>query len=220
MAVSDKAAKTSRAGLGVFHSDADASHATSANELKTARAVLAECSIIAAVNKLDVFERALDSPARAIYLLFGNPLLLPSMMLKARERGKVCLINIDFLDGLARDRHAVEFLAAHHVDGIVSTRIEVLKAAQSLGLITVQRTFAIDSAAMHAALKSLHQFLPDAMEVLPAMAATKAIRQVHAVFPELPIIGGGLIETVREIEQLLDAGVRSVSVSDSRMWLI
>jgi glycerol uptake operon antiterminator len=184
-----------------------------------ARAQLAESSIIAAVNKTEFFEEALESPTRVIYLLAGNPLNLPPMLARARELSKTCLVNIDFLDGLARDRPAVEFLAAHQIDGIVSTRIEALKAAHGLGLITVQRTFAIDSAAITATLRSLNQFLPDAVEVLPAMAAPKVARRLHASFAQLPIIGGGLIETVREIEDLLHAGVRSVSVSDPRLWL-
>jgi glycerol-3-phosphate responsive antiterminator len=58
------------------------------------------------------------------------------------------------------------------------------------------------------------------MEVLPAMVAPKVARRLHASFPHLAIIGGGLIEGVREIEELLGAGVRSVSVSDSRLWLV
>jgi glycerol uptake operon antiterminator len=182
--------------------------------------ILASCSIIAAVNAPEKFAAALDSPTRAIYLLTGTPLTLPDMLARARDRGKVCLVNIDFLEGLSRDRHAVEFLAAHHVDGVVSTRFETLKVAQALGLITVQRTFAIDSAAVTAVLRCLSQFLPDAMEVLPAMATPKVAQRLHNSYPSLKIIGGGLIENVKEIEGLLAAGIHSVSVSDERLWLI
>ena len=182
--------------------------------------VLVGCSIIAAVNGPETFDAALASPTRAIYLLTGTPLTLPDMLLQARQRSKVCLVNIDFLDGLSRDRHAVEFLAAHKVDGIVSTRSETLKAAHALGLFTVQRTFAIDTAAVTAALRSLGQFMPDAMEVLPAMATPKVARRLHHAYPKLMLIGGGLIENVSEIEVLLAAGVHSVSVSDPRLWLI
>ena len=182
--------------------------------------VLASCSIIAAVNSPEKFAAALDSPTRAIYLLTGTPLTLPDMLACARDRGKVCLVNIDFLEGLSRDRHAVEFLAAHHVDGVVSTRFETLKIAHALGLITVQRTFAIDSAAVTAALRCLAQFLPDAMEVLPAMASPKVAQRLHNTYPSLNIMGGGLIETVKEIEGLLAAGIHSVSVSDEHLWVI
>lgn len=183
--------------------------------------ILSGCSIIAAVHSPEKFTAALESPTRAIYLLTGTPLTLPGMLVRARERGKVCLINIDFVEGLARDRHAVEFLAAtYHVDGVVSTRLEALKAAAAFGLITVQRTFAIDSAAVTAVQKCLAQFVPDAIEVLPAMAAPKVAKRLHATHPKLMMIGGGLIENVTEIEALIAAGVNSVSVSDERLWLI
>lgn len=204
--------------MGVYSSDEKIGQP--AKSAVSALEMLSGCSIIAAVNSLDTFEAALMAPTRAIYLLSGNPLNLPQMLERARDHGKICLVNIDFLDGLNRDRHAVEFLAVHKVAGIVSTRFEVLKAAQGFGLLTVQRTFAIDSAAVTAAIKSMGQFLPDAMEILPAMAAPKAAKRLHIAHPELTIIGGGLIESVREIEELLEAGINSVSVSDSRLWLI
>lgn len=182
--------------------------------------VLADSSIIAAVNGPETFPAALASPTRAIYLLTGTPLSLPEMLAQARSHSKICLVNIDFLEGLSRDRHAVEFLATHKVDGIVSTRSDTLKAAHALGLFTVQRTFAIDSAAVSAALRSLGQFVPDAIEVLPAMAAPKVAKRLQEAHPKLMLIGGGLIETVSEIEGLLAAGVHSVSVSNPRLWLI
>ncbi len=187
---------------------------------KPAAKALEDCPIIAAVNQLETFHAALRSPCRAIYLLTGNPLSLPEMLQQARDCGKICLVNIDFLDGLARDRFAVEFLAKSSVAGIVSTHSEVLKAAHTLGLITVQRTFGIDSAAATAAKRSLAKFVPDLVEVLPAMAAPKIARRLLSDYPSLGIIGGGLIETVREIEDLLGAGIRSVSVSNPQLWLI
>ena len=182
--------------------------------------VLADCPIIAAVNLPDTFSIALDSPCRALYLLTGNPLSLPRMLREAQDRGKQCLVNIDFLDGLARDKYAVEFLATNAVAGIVSTHSEVLKAAHTFGLITVQRTFGIDSAAVTAAKKGLAKFLPDLVEVLPAMAAPKIGRRLLSDYPSLGLIGGGLIETVKEIEELLAAGIQSVSVSNPQLWLI
>ncbi|MBS1813511.1 MAG: glycerol-3-phosphate responsive antiterminator [Acidobacteria bacterium] len=181
---------------------------------------LRDCSIIAAVNDPATFDAALSSPPRALYLLTGNPLTLPTMLAKAREKGKMCLLNMDFLDGLARDRFAVEFLAAHGASGIVSTRFETLKAAQTLGLFTVQRTFAIDSAAVNAARKSLNQFHPDAVEVLPAIAAPKVVKRLLSEFPQVTVIGGGLIDSVKEIEGLLSSGVHAVTVSDPRLWII
>lgn len=179
-----------------------------------------DCPIIAAVGDSSSFEVALSSPPRILYILTGSPLTLPLMLRRAHERGKLCLLNMDFLDGLARDRFAVEFLAAHHADGLVSTRVETLKVAQSLGMMTVHRTFAIDSAAVTTTRKSLAQFQPTAIEVLPAMAAPRVARRLADEFPELTVIAGGLIETVHEIEDLLACGINSITTSDRRLWLI
>lgn len=181
---------------------------------------LSHSPIIAAVNTVEMFEPALEAPTKSLYLLAGSPISLPEMIRRAKDRGKVCLVNMDFLSGLNRDRDAVEYLALHKAEGIVSTRFDVLKTAQTLGLFTIQRTFAIDSAAITASIKVLSQFTPDAIEVLPAMAAPKVAKRIRAVQPEMKIIGGGLIETVREIEELLNAGIDSVTVSNRQLWLI
>jgi glycerol uptake operon antiterminator len=210
--------KIERERKGFYSSDEEPASAISPDT--AALDILSGCSIIAAVNSAEKFAAALSSPTRAIYLLTGTPLTIPEMLARARDHGKVCLVNTDFLDGLSRDRYAIEFLAAHKANGIVSTRFEILKVAHSLGLITVQRTFAIDSAAVNAALRCLAQFVPDAMEVLPAIATPKVALKLHSAFPSLRIIGGGLIENVSEIEALLAAGVHAVSVSDERLWLI
>ncbi len=205
--------------MGHFHSDEHTPQPADRMEEATA-AALAECPIIAAVNLPETFAEALRSPCRAIYLLTGNPLSLPPMLKEARDHGKLCLVNIDFLDGLSRDRFAVKYLAEHGAAGIVSTHSEVLVAAHACRLITVQRFFGIDSAAVTAAKKSLARFVPASVEVLPAMAAPKIARRLLPEYPSLGIIGGGLIETVKEIEDLLAAGIQSVSVSNPQLWLI
>jgi len=210
--------KVERERKGFYNSDEQPVPASARGS--AALEVLSTCAIIAAVNSAEKFAAALNSPTRAIYLLTGTPLTIPEMLARARDHGKVCLVNTDFLDGLSRDRYAIEFLAAHKVDGVVSTKFEILKVAHSLGLITVQRTFAIDSAAVTAALRCLAQFVPDAMEVLPAIATPKVARRLHNTYPSLRIIGGGLIENVSEIEGLLAVGVHAVSVSDERLWVI
>lgn len=183
-------------------------------------AQLGDSPVIATVNSPEMFETALLAPTRTLYILTGNPLTLPALLKRAHDFGKLCMVNMDFLDGLARDRFAVEFLAASGAAGIVSTRFESLKAAHSLGLVTVQRTFAIDTAAVTASKKSLGQFLPNAVEVLPAMVAPRVGKQLREAHPNLTIIGGGLIESVREIEELLAAGVDAVTTSNPRLWLI
>jgi glycerol uptake operon antiterminator len=133
--------------------------------------------------------------------------------------GKVPIINIDLASGFARDHAAVTYLAHRHVQGVISTHPEPLRAARDLGLFAVKRTFLLDSAALESALRSLDQFMPDALEVLPAMAAPHILVRLHAMYPSLPVIAGGLITTMREIDTLIRTGVTTVSVSDCRLWV-
>jgi glycerol uptake operon antiterminator len=61
--------------------------------------------------------------------------------------------------------------------------------------------------------------MPDALEVLPAMAAPHIVHRLHQMYPTLPVIAGGLITTLREIEDLINRGISTVSVSDHRLWV-
>ena len=189
-------------------------------ELERRRSLLRESPIIAAAANLKVLDAAIASPVHAIYLLTGTPLTLPEIVANIRGAGKLCLVNLDFQDGLARDKHAVEYLAHCGTDGVVSTKSEALRTVQGLGMLSILRSFAIDWAAVTLTQKSLAQFVPDAIEILPAVVAPKVLFSLSTVKPKMHVIGGGLISTVREIEQLFEAGIGSVTTSNAGLWVI
>lgn len=191
-----------------------------AAEIERRRALLKQSPIIAPVHNLTIFQNALDAPVHALYLNMGTPLNFPEIIHETHQRGKLCLVNLDFSEGLARDRHAVEFLARHGADGIISTKSEVLRSVSAFGMLSILRTFAIDNAAVAVTLKVLTSFIPEVIEILPAAVAPRVIARVLPNHPGVYIIGSGLIESVREIEGLFEAGVGSVTTSDTRLWVI
>ena len=128
-------------------------------------------------------------------------------------------MNLDLLTGFSRDAVNAEYLASCGAAGIVSTHYEVLRASRKHGLITVQRTFALDSAAVEAGLRTTDQFLPDAVEILPAVAAPRVVARFRRIHPHLRVIAGGLIADMKEVESLLGAGIDAVSVSDPAFWI-
>jgi glycerol uptake operon antiterminator len=65
----------------------------------------------------------------------------------------------------------------------------------------------------------MNQFLPDAVEILPAVAAPRVVSRFRTAHPDLRIVAGGLISDLKEVETLLAAGVNAVSVSDPRFWI-
>lgn len=181
--------------------------------------LLEQTHIIPAVRAPEFLSRSAQSPGKIVYFLFGNPEDIEEMAEGVVAGGKVPIVNVDLAAGLARDHAAVSFLAHRQVQGIISTHPEPLRAARDFGLFAIKRTFLLDSAALDSALRSLDQFQPDALEVLPAMAAPHILVKLHQQYPDLPVIAGGLIRTLREIEDLVQKGINSVSVSDPCLWV-
>jgi len=182
-------------------------------------ALLEQTHIIPAVRAPEFVVRSACAPGRVVYFLFGNPEHLAEMVDTVAAAGKIPMVNVDLTTGLSRDEAAISYLAHRQVQGIISTHIEPLRAARDSGLFAIKRTFLLDSAALESSLHSLKHFLPDALEILPAIAAPSIVPKLRQEYPDLPIIAGGLISTMREIEDLVHQGVNSVSVSDCRLWI-
>jgi glycerol uptake operon antiterminator len=182
--------------------------------------LLAQTPIIPAVRSLDFVSLGSQAPGKIVYFLFGNPEDIAETAGTAAASGKIPIVNLDLVSGLSRDSAAVSYLARRNVQGIISTHPEPLRAARDSGLFAIKRTFLLDSAALQSALRSMDQFLPDALEVLPAMAAPHIVTKLHTEHPQTPVIAGGLVSTLREIEDLLQRGISSVSVSDHRLWIV
>jgi glycerol uptake operon antiterminator len=183
------------------------------------RELLEKRHIIAAVRNMEALAAAAKSPTETVCLLFGNPLNIAELLGSLLEQRKLPLVNLDLLTGFSRDIINAEYLALCGAAGIISTHYEVLRAARKRGLITVQRTFALDSSAVDAGLRTLSKFVPDAIEILPAVAAPKIIGRFRQAHPHLRIMAGGLISDLKEVEYLLGTGVDAVSSSDTRLWI-
>lgn len=182
--------------------------------------LLAQSRLIAAVRTRETLEQALASPVRIVYLLFGSPMTMAPMIAEVRSRGKLPLVNADLLQGISRDAYAVEYLAKCGAAGIISTSHETLRAARAQELLTVQRTFMIDSASVDSARRSLGHFQPDAVELLPALAAPLVLDRIREGHEALRVIAGGLLTNFKQVEALVEAGVDAVSLSDPRLWVL
>jgi glycerol uptake operon antiterminator len=181
--------------------------------------LLAQTRIIHAVRGPEFLIPAAAAPGKIVYFLCGDPESLPQMVDVIVGSGKVAIVNLDLVSGLSRDAAAIGFLARRKVQGIISTHVEPLRAARHFGLFVIERTFLLDSAALHSSVHSLEQFVPDALEVLPAVVAPKMVARLLEFRPDLPVIAGGLIHTLREIEDLVKQGVSAVSLSESSLWV-
>ena len=175
--------------------------------------------IIPAIRKFELVDQAIAAHGKIVYLLTGDPENCESMIQKILAANKLPIVNLDLLNGFSRDRYAVNYLKRAGARGIISTHLDPLRHALSIGLYAVQRTFLLDSGAMDTITNQLKNTPVDALEVLPALVAPKILARVRAIPSELPVVGGGLIQTLKEVEELLAQGLSAVSTSNPQMWI-
>lgn len=187
------------------------------------RALCQQTLIIPAVRKAEHVDQAVAANGKIVYLLTGDLENSESMIQKILAAGKVPIVNLDLLNGFSRDRYAVNYLKRAGARGIISTHLDPLRHALSIGLYAVQRTFLLDSGAMDTITNQLRNAQRnsqvDALEVLPAQVAPKMLERVRSLALDLPIVGGGLIQTMKEAEELLAAGLSAISTSNPQMWI-
>ncbi len=172
--------------------------------------------IIAAVKTEKDFKAALKSDVQTIFLLNSNIMQVDRSANEAREAGKTLFFHMDFTDGLSKDTAGVDYIATKKIDGLISTRGSIIKAAKDNGIFCIQRFFIVDSRSVDTALDSLRQIIADMIEIMPGIAY-KAIEKIGSVF-NIPIIAGGLIEYKDEVYKALAAGAAMVSTGKKEIW--
>jgi glycerol uptake operon antiterminator len=188
-------------------------------ELLPLRHLLGQTPIIPAIRKPENLDLALASHGKVVYFLCGDPENIVDLLQRTLAGGKLPIVNMDLLSGFSRDASALSYLQKRGLRGIISTHHESFRHARSLGLYVIQRTFLLDRGAMESVANQLKSTAADALEVLPAIAAPRLVDSIRTLRPEMPLVGGGLIQSMREIEDLLGKGLTSVSVSDTQLWI-
>lgn len=174
--------------------------------------------IIAAVTAKEEFERALQSPVEMLFDLRPNLLREAERIRRAHQAGKRLYAHMDFAEGIGRDSCGIGFLKEQGIDGIISTRMNIIKAAREAGLSTVQRFFIMDSHSVHTIADTLRFGKADMAELMPGVAP-KVIRTLKEQ-AAVPLIAGGLIETREEAEEAVRSGAFAISTGKEELWYL
>ena len=173
--------------------------------------------IIIGIKDLSKLDEALQSDCEIIFLLCGTIFNLKDMTTKIKERGKLVFIHVDLVEGFSKDATALKYINEEiKPDGIISTKNSQLKVAKSLGLLTVQRIFIIDSLSIDTAIKASQMIEPDAIEIMPGIMP-RITKQLSSTL-DVPVIVGGLINEEGEIVNALSNGALGVSTSCKNLW--
>ena len=135
---------------------------------------------------------------------------------EAHKSGKSLFIHIDLAEGIAKDKFGVQYVKSMGVDGIISTRANLIKFAKDEKLFTVQRFFILDSRSVEAITETVKTSKADMIEVMPGVVP-KIIQRLKEKLT-VPIIAGGLIETQEEAEAAEKSGAQAISTGAKCLW--
>ena len=175
-----------------------------------------ECFPIIAAIRNDRWQLAVDSPAEVLFYLEASILTVKEHIRQAHEAGKVIFIHMDLAEGIGKDKAGLQYLVRCGVDGIISTRVNIIKAAKELDLFTVQRFFIVDSHSVDTTVEAIKSSKADMIEIMPGIV-TKVVADLKSRL-SIPIIAGGLIETRKELEEATKSGASAISTSKQELW--
>ncbi len=178
--------------------------------------LLERSPVIAAVHE-ENWDAALASPCEVLFHLKANLLTIERQTTQAHAAGKALFVHLDLAVGIGKDKTGMDFLSRCGVDGIISTRGQLIRLAKECKLLTVQRFFLLDSQGLDSIEDSLGTVAPDMAELMPGIIG-KVIRRFSG--GTIPIIAGGLLEAKPEVTEALRAGASAVSTSKQALWYI
>lgn len=174
----------------------------------------------AAIRRDDDLAEALKNECvKTFFFLNASIATLPSLIRKVKVAGRFSLVHLDLMVGVGRDQAGVNHLARLGVNGVISTRPELVRLGQKEKLVTVQRIFMLDSEALKTSIRTALSVKPDAVEILPATVPAYVIANLQETL-RVPVLAGGLLRTEEDVREVLKKGVDMISTSRKNLWSV
>ncbi len=129
------------------------------------------------------------------------------------------LLHLDLVRGLSRDDAALRYIASlKRFCGVITVQHHLVSAAHRLGLSCVVRLFLQDRRGVERGRTVIEKSRPDAVELLPAVAAP-FVRETFDSLP-FPRIAGGLVRDEDTLQTVLESGCRAISSTSHELWAL
>ena len=173
--------------------------------------------VAAAIKSNDDFQVALDSDAHLLFILKGDAFQLSPFLDQARRRRKVVVVHVDLVSGVGKDRGGIQYLHDIGIDGIITSRSQLVSAGKAEGLVTIQRLLLLDDSALESGVRSIARAAPDIVEILPGIIFPEMASFLRQQLPG-PFIAGGFIRTPADVARVQSAGALLSSSSTYELW--
>ena len=180
--------------------------------------VLNKHPIIGAIKDIEDLEGVAAEGMDVLFILRSKLSSLNKMVIQAKELDTLVFLHLDMVKGIGNDREAIKYLAEEiGIDGVVTTKSYLIKAAKKEDLITIQRLFLLDSESLRTGVNIINNTKPDLIEVLPGLVVPEMIDRLEDKI-DLPMIAGGLIRDPLVVRKVLNSKVLAISTSDQELW--
>lgn len=174
--------------------------------------------LIPSVVTCEVLPAATGNNVGAVLITKGTIFNIADMVREIKKRGKLVFVHIDLVDGIGKDRVAIEFLHRElDVDGIATPNSTLIQFAKKEGLYTIQRVFAHDSPALEKGIEIARTTKPDLVSVLPGLILPYISKKLLSEIKQ-PIVAAGLIKTREQVEKILASGALAINTSEQTLW--
>ena len=174
--------------------------------------------IIAAIKEHDDLEQIPEDKVDVIFILRSKLSNLREIVEKAMELDVLVFLHIDMVKGIGKDKEAIRYLAQEiGIDGIMTTKSYLIKAARKENLITIQRLFLLDSESLRTGVNIVRSTKPDLIEVLPGLVVPEMIGKLKEKL-DIPVIAGGLVRNQDQVKEILKNDVIAISTSQKELW--
>lgn len=148
--------------------------------VETIRYALKSKPVITSLVTHEDLNPMLKTSSNMAFILAADIFSLEETVEHIKNAGKLAFVHFDLIAGIGKDQMGVRFLADKiGVDGLVTTRSNIILAAKRRGMMTVQRLFAFDSVSIDNGIKVIKSTQPAAIEVLPGMVVPRIIKRIQ-----------------------------------------
>jgi glycerol uptake operon antiterminator len=178
---------------------------------------LARVRIVPAVRDISRLPIALASGAPLVIAFSPSLDTLHTVVRQVKDAGAELIVHADMMEGIASDAVGLRFLAKCGVAGIATTRTQTLALGRQAGLLITFRAFLIDSTALTTVARIVERNHPDIVEALPAPILSH-LPGGYISGLGVPVLAGGLVNTMKDVESALSSGAIAVSTSNESLW--
>ncbi|MGM0846680.1 MAG: glycerol-3-phosphate responsive antiterminator [Bacillota bacterium] len=173
--------------------------------------------ILPAVRSMKEFDKMLQTNYEYGVFLDLHIGMLKTVYQYAKENNRKMFLHLDLIQGLKGDEYGAQYVCQEIKPyGIISTKGKAIQQAKKKGVVAIQRAFVLDSSAMERSMELVKHSNPDYIELLPGVIP-KVIKTIKTETGK-PVFAGGLIDTVNEVEEAIEAGASAITTSNRELW--